>query len=132
MVLTIAKIYDYRLNLARARELVVTFGAGLLGRTLFYEISKFGGPPGWLVAAAVAVGTTAALGYAAAVWFEQGTRLPQERVREISSVVSQSIVERLKDLGRSRPSRRSLREHIEEALRRTPMPARDEDIVLEE
>lgn len=132
MVLTIAKIYDYRLDLRRARELIATFGAGLLGRTLFYELSKFGGPPGWLVAAAVAVGTTAALGYAAAVWFEQGTRLSRQRIREISQTVGRSIVERLKDLGRRRPDRRSLRDRIEAALRETPTPAPGRNLVLED
>jgi small GTP-binding protein len=122
MVLSIARIYAYRITLARARELVVTFGAALLGRTLFYELSKFGGPPGWLVAAGVAVGTTTALGYASAVWFERGARLPSEAVGKIAKVMAESVVDRLKDLGRRRPGRATLKERVDEALKDLPEP----------
>jgi small GTP-binding protein len=124
MVLSIARIYAYRITLVRARELVVTFGAAILGRTLFYELSKFGGPPGWLVAAGVAVGTTAALGYASAVWFERGARLPSQAVGRIAKVMAQSVVDRLKDLGRRRPKRATLKERVDEALKDLPEPER--------
>jgi small GTP-binding protein len=122
MVLSISRIYNYRLTLARARELVITLGAAVLGRSLFYELSKFGGPPGWLVAAAVAVGTTASLGYATAVWFERGLKLPRQRLSEISRVVSRALIERLKDVGRRRPDRKTLRARIDESLRAVPSP----------
>lgn len=122
MVLSIARIYQFRITPARARELLVTFGAGLLGRTLFYELSKFGGPPGWLVAAAVAVGTTAGLGYSAAVWFDRGTKLSGQRIRQIARAFSETVVERLKDLGRRRPGRKTLRQRIDEALSDVPPP----------
>jgi GTP-binding protein Era len=122
MVLSIARIYQFQITGARARELIVTFGAGLLGRTLFYELSKLGGPPGWLVAAAVAVGTTAGLGYAAAVWFDRGTKLSGQRVRQIARAFSETVVERLKDLGRRRPGRKTLKQRIDEALTELPVP----------
>lgn len=122
MVLSIARIYTYRITLVRARELVVTFGAALLGRTLFYELSKFGGPPGWLVAAGVAVGTTTALGYASAVWFERGARLPSQAVGKIAKAMAESVVDRLKDLGRRRPKRTTLKERVDEALKDLPEP----------
>ena len=122
MVLSIARIYTYKITLARARELVVTFGAAVLGRTLFYELSKLGGPPGWLVAAGVSVGTTAAIGYASAVWFERGARLPTEAIRRIAQVTAQSMIDRLKDLGRRRPKRATLHERVTEALQDLPMP----------
>ncbi|MGH2625428.1 MAG: GTPase, partial [Anaerolineales bacterium] len=57
MVLGVARIYSYRISPARVRELLATFGLGLLGRAVFYEIAKLGGPPGWLVASGVAAGT---------------------------------------------------------------------------
>ncbi|MGA9533580.1 MAG: GTPase [Anaerolineales bacterium] len=123
MVLSIARIYNYRLTPARARELVVTLGAAVLGRSLFYELSKFGGPPGWLVAAAVAVGMTASLGYATAVWFERGLKLPRQRLSEISRAVSQALIERLKDVGRRRPDRKTLRARIDESLETVPSPS---------
>ena len=74
LVLGIARIYGQRITLARARELVVTFGLGFLGRTLFQELSKLGGPPGWVLSAAIASSTTVVMGRAAAVWFERGER----------------------------------------------------------
>ncbi|HEX9798145.1 MAG TPA: GTPase [Anaerolineales bacterium] len=126
MVLTIARIYQYKLTLGRARELLLTFGAGLLGRTLFYELSKFGGPPGWLVAAAVAVGTTTGLGYGVAVWFDRGVKLSRERMAQIGRAFSQTVMDRLRDFGRRRPGRRTLRQRIDEALAETPPPDTDQ------
>ncbi len=125
MVISIARIYTYRIDLARARELVATFGAAVLGRTLFYELTKFGGPPGWLVAAGVAVGTTAALGYASAVWFERGARLSPEDIRRIARATGESVVDRLKDLGRRRPKRVTLKERVDRALQDLPQPEGD-------
>jgi len=75
LVLSIARIYQYQMTVKRARELVVTFGLGFLGRTLFQELSKLGGPPGWALAAAIASSTTVVMGYAAILWFERGERL---------------------------------------------------------
>lgn len=122
MVISIARIYTYKITLARARELVVTFGAAVLGRTLFYELSKLGGPPGWLVAAGVAVGTTAAIGYASAVWFERGARLSPEDIRKIARASADTMVDRLKDLGRRRPKRVTLKERVDQALQDLPDP----------
>lgn len=116
MVLSIARIYTFKLTLARARELLVTFGAGLLGRTLFYELSKLSGPPGWLIAAAVAAGTTAALGYAAAVWFDGGTKITGEALGRIGKAISQTVVDRLRDVGRKKPDRQSLQQRIKAIL----------------
>lgn len=120
MVLSLARIHDFRINLARAKELLLTFGAAVLGRTLFYELSKLSGPPGWLVAAAVAAGTTAAVGYASTVWFERGAKLPDDSMKRISRAVAGSVVDRLRDLGRRKPDRKSLRARVEEALEELP------------
>src|SRR5262245_20499314 len=81
LVLGIARIYRQRLSLARARELIVTFGLGLLGRTLFQELSKLGGPPGWLLSAAIASSTTLVMGRAAALWFERGEKMTASTLR---------------------------------------------------
>ena len=116
MVLSIARIYKQKMTLARARELILTFGLGFLGRTLFYELSKLGGPPGWLVSAAVAAGTTAAIGYAVMIWFERGIKLSNESVKRISGIVGEVIVERLRALGGRRPSRVKLQDRVRQAL----------------
>jgi GTP-binding protein Era len=117
MVLSIARIYAYRITAARARELIATFGLGIVGRTVFYELSKFGGPPAWLVAAAVAGGTTIAMGSAAAAWFDRGERLSGEAMGSIARTVTQGIVGRLLPLGKRKPKRITLREQVDEALK---------------
>lgn len=116
MALSIARIYKQRITLARARELILTFGLGLLGRTLFYELSKLSGPPGWLVAAAVAAGTTVAIGYAVTVWFERGIKLSSENIKRISGVVGELLIDRLRSFGGRRPSRGTLQERVRKAL----------------
>lgn len=128
MVLSLARIHDFRLSLARVRELLLTFGAGVLGRTLFYELSKLSGPPGWLIGAAVAAGTTAAVGYASTVWFEQGARLEADAMKRISRAIAGSVVDRLRDLGRRKPDRKSLRARVEEALEDLPEIDREAEV----
>lgn len=116
MVIGLARIYDQRMTLARARELIAAFGLGLLGRTLFYELSKLSGPPGWLVAAAVAAGTTAAIGFAVATWFESGSVITSNQLRGISRAVGDALVERLKGLGRRKPKKGDLKDRVSEIL----------------
>ena len=116
LVLTIARIYVYRITLSRARELIATFGIAMLGRTLFYELSKLGGPPGWILAAAVSAGTTTALGYGAAIWFERGERLSRKALENISRAVTSTVIDRLKTLGKRRPKKGTLRQKIQESL----------------
>lgn len=120
MVLSIARIYAYRITLRRAKELIASLGMGVLGRTLFYEISKLGGPPGWLVAAGVAASTTVAMGYAAAIWFEQGERLSRQALGRISRAVSEMLVERLRNIGRKKPAKGDLQERLRQALEDLP------------
>ncbi len=116
MVLGIARIFAYRITIARARELIAALGLGALGRMLFYELSKFGGPPGWLLSAGVAAGTTAGMGYAAAAWFERGEKLSRDAVKRIARIISKDLVERLRHIGRKRPKRESLRERMYDVL----------------
>lgn len=116
LVLGIARIYNYPLTRQRAQELLGVFGVGMLGRTLFYELAKLGGPPAWAVAAGVAGATTAALGYAAARWFESGERVSAANIQAIARSITQVLIERLKGLGKKRPSRATLSEEIRQAL----------------
>lgn len=116
LVLGIARLYNYPLTAQRARELLGVFGVGVMGRSLFYQLMKVGGPPGWLVAAAVAGGTTVVLGYAAAIWFERGERLSSAAQQEMVQRVAAVLTERLKGLGRKRPSRTTLEEEVRQAL----------------
>ena len=105
MVLGIARVYNYKINLQRARELVVTFGIAFLGRLIFQELSKFGGIPGWILSAAIAASTTVVMGYAAAEWFDKGHKLSKETLKEMTRKVTAQLVESLKSLGKRKPSR---------------------------
>ena len=119
MVLGIARIYNYRITLQRARELVVTFGLGFLARTLFAELSKLGGIPGWVLAAAVAAATTVGMGYAAAMWFERGEKVSDETLKTLTKTLTSYFLESLKGLGKRKPSRANLQERIQDALKQS-------------
>jgi small GTP-binding protein len=122
MVLAIARIYAYKITLERARELMATFGVAVIGRTLFHELTKLGGPPGWILAAGVAAGTTAALGYASAAWFDKGDKLSRESLAKISQTVTQEIIDRFKGLGRRKPEQKDLQTRIRHTIREMPGP----------
>jgi small GTP-binding protein len=123
LVLGLARIYAYRLTPARGRELLVTFGVGLLARNMFYELMRLGGPPGWLVAAAVAAGTTTALGYGAQAWFESGEKLSRQTLEALSRRVGARVAGDLSGLGRRKPKRIVIEERVERALEGEGDPA---------
>ena len=116
MVLGIARVYAFKMNLARARELIATLGIGALGRLAFYEVSKLGGPPAWLLSAGIAAGTTATLGYAAVVWFETGRSLTREEIRDLMRANTRRLIERLRTMGRRKPRKADLTEELDQAL----------------
>jgi GTPase len=116
LVLGIARIYRYKITLWRAKELIATFGLGFLGRTLFQELSRLSGPPGWALAAAVASSTTMVMGQAAALWFERGERLTSETLRALTGRLTDRLLEAFRALGSRRPSRRRLAEQAARAL----------------
>ncbi len=121
MILGIARVYNYEMNLRRWREVMSALGMGFIGRTLFYEIIKFGGPPAWVISASVAAGTTVALGYAAILWFERGEKLSKEAAKKVSKIVADYVKESLKGLGKKKPGRKKLSERIREALEKSPL-----------
>jgi hypothetical protein len=77
---------------------------------------RLGGPPGWLVAAAVAAGTTTALGYGAQAWFERGERLSRERLASLSRQVGERVARDLTSLGSRRPGRITIEQRVEKTL----------------
>jgi GTPase len=116
MVLSLARIHNYKITLKRARELIATFGIGLLGRTLFQQLSKLGGIPGWLLSSAIATSTTVAMGYAASVWFEKGERISQEALNNLTKNLTKELVGKLKGLFKRKPSKKRLKQALEESL----------------
>ena len=121
MVVSIARIYNYKITPRRASELVATFGLGFLGRTLFQELSKLGGLPGWLLSAAIAASTTVVMGYAAVRWFEKGEKLSNEALKKLTQVMTTYLLETLKSLGKRKPGQKGLRERITQALESSPL-----------
>jgi small GTP-binding protein len=121
MVVSLARIYNYKITPKRATELVATFGLGFLGRTLFQELSKLGGLPGWLLSAAIASSTTVVMGYAAVRWFEKGERLSSEALKKLTQGMTTSLLGTLKNLGKHKPGQKELQESIAQALESSPL-----------
>lgn len=128
LILGIARIYNYKITPERAKELTVTFGLGFLGRTLFQELSKLGGPPGWLLSAAIASSTTVVMGYAAIVWFERGEKLTGESMKKITQQLTDYFIETLRNLGKKKPDKKSLQETIAQSLENSPLAASRETL----
>ena len=112
MVLTIARIYQYKITAKRARELIGTFGLGMLGKLLFQQLSKFAAVPGWILSSAIATSMTIAMGYAAIEWFEKGERISNEKVHQLSRELSQSLVLRLREIFKRKPSKKQLKKVV--------------------
>lgn len=116
MVMTIARIYQYKITPERAKELLATFGAGFLGKMLFTQLSKLGGVPGWLLSSAVAASITAAMGYASIEWFSKGERVTKEKLQEISQKMAALILARLKTTFKRKPSKQALEFELQKLL----------------
>lgn len=123
MVLSISRIYGFRITAARARELIVTFGVAMIARTVFQELSKLGGVPGWLLSSAIATSTTVAIGYAAMTWFSRGERPTQEALKKQITDISVYLRGALSDLGKRKPSEGTLQQRVTKALAELPQPA---------
>jgi len=121
MVVSMARIYNYQITPRRATELVAAFGLGFLGRTLFQELSKLGGLPGWLLSAAIASSTTVVMGYAAVRWFEKGEKLSSETLEKLTQGLTSSMLDTLKSLGRRKPGQKELQERITQSLESSTM-----------
>jgi small GTP-binding protein len=121
LVVSIARIYNYKITTRRASELAATFGLGFLGRTLFQEFSKLGGLPGWLLSAAIASSTTVVMGYAAVRWFEKGERLSSEALKKLTQELTTTLLDSLKDLGKRKPDQKALQQNITESLENSPL-----------
>jgi GTP-binding protein Era len=121
MVLSIARIYNYKITPQRASELVATFGLGFLGRTIFQEMSKLGGLPGWVLSAAIASSTTVVMGYAGVRWFEKGEKLSSEALKKLTQGMITYLLDTLKGLGNRKPGQKGLRERITQSLENSPL-----------
>jgi small GTP-binding protein len=121
MVVSIARIYNYKITPQRASELVATFGLGFLGRTLFQELSKLGGLPGWLLSAAIASSTTVVMGYAAVRWFDKGQKLSTAALKKLTRAVTTYLLGTLKSLGKRKPGQKGLQQCVAQSLEDLPL-----------
>lgn len=120
LVLSIARIYGFQITFGRAKELIATFGIGFAARTLFHELAKLGGVPGWILSAAIAASTTVAIGYASTVWFAQGERVSPQVLNKLVKDLSVYLRDQLKDLTKKKPDEGTLAQRITQALRDIP------------
>jgi GTP-binding protein Era len=120
LVLSIARIYGYEITVGRAKELLAAFGVAFLARSVFRQLSKMLGVPGWLLSAAVAGAATVGIGYASVLWFERGERPSQEALEKITRDVSVHLRDRLLALRLKRADGATLREQVRAALEDLP------------
>ena len=120
LVLSIARVYGFKITLARAKELLATFGAGILARTVYQQLSKLLGAPGWVLSAAIAAATTVAVGYGAMMWFAYGEKPSRKQLQRLTSEVAQGLRDRLVGLGKKRPKKEKVRGSIVAALKDMP------------
>ncbi len=121
MVISIARIYNYKITPQRASELVATFGLGFLGRTIFQELSRLGGFPGWLLSAAIASSTTVVMGYAAVRWFDKGQKLSADALKKLTQAVTTTLLGTLKSLGKRKPGQKGLQQSVTQSLKNLPL-----------
>jgi small GTP-binding protein len=109
LVLSVARIYNYQITPARAKELLTTFAAGLGARTLFQQlVTKIPGA-GWALGTAIAAATTLAIGYSAIAWFARGEKITTRVTQAYVETITQEIVDALRDVDRSSLSRDGLK-----------------------
>jgi uncharacterized protein (DUF697 family) len=120
MVLTLARIHNQPLNYKRGRELLTGLGAGVLARTAFGELSKFGGVPGWALSASIAAGTTVSIGALVMEMFETGAKPSKAQVDKIASRFGKEVLARLKSFGRKKPTKEGLTQALDGLLETVP------------
>ncbi len=118
MVLKLARVYGLRLSPARAKELVLTLGGAFLGRTLFYQLVDLVPVAGYALGTAVAVATTAALGYAVTAWFAYGERPSEEAMRRLSESLTRALLDSFKRFPSPASLRQGIRTAVADALKR--------------
>jgi uncharacterized protein (DUF697 family) len=120
LVLAIARIYGFDITPARAKELIGAFGVAFAARTLYRELGKFLGAPGWVLSAAVAASATIAMGYGSMVWFERGEKPTEEALQGLMREVGSYLKEQLTSGGKDKPTPKNVRERLQKALEGLP------------
>lgn len=118
MVLRLARVFGFDLSPARAKEVVLTLGSALLGRTLFYQLVNLVPVAGYVLGTAIVTGTTAAIGYSLSTWFAYGEQPSSEAVRRLSERLARALVDAFRGSPDRQALRRSIRSAVDDALGR--------------
>ncbi len=121
MVVGIARVFNITTTFKVATDLVSTFGLGMLARTLFRELSRLGGIPGWLLGAALAASTTIVMGYATVLWFEKGQKLSPAAMKQLTQEFTKYMLDILKGFGKHKPTKDELYARINQSLEESPL-----------
>lgn len=127
LVLTLARIYSQPLDWRRGRELLASLGAGVVARSVFAELSKFGGVPGWVLSSSIAGGTTLSIGILVLRWFETGERPDRKEMGRMATRFGKVIRKRLTQFGRKKPSKESVTQALDELMETESGPPGDTD-----
>lgn len=119
LVLTVARIYGRPMGVGAAGQSLGSIGAGVLARSLFTELAKLGGVPGWVLSASVAASATVAIGYSAIVLNETGQRPKKAQVEQMTRSLQGRFARLLGSLGRRKPKRAQVTQMLDEAF---PLP----------
>lgn len=129
LVITISRIYAQPIGKARALEMLGSLGLGFAGRTIFQELIKLGGPPGWAVSATVGTATTITIGYCAINWFAKGITPTTDSFKAMGATVQKRLMKMNLFKNRKKPSSQKLQndidiplKHLTEDLSNTPLP----------
>lgn len=129
LVITISRIYAQPIGKARALEMLGSLGLGFAGRTIFQELIKLGGPPGWAVSATVGTATTITIGYCAINWFAKGITPTTDSFKAMGATVQKRLMKMNLFKNRKKPTSQKLQndidiplKHLTEDLSNTPLP----------
>lgn len=127
LILTVARIYGYDITPARAKELIAAFGVGFAARTLYHQLTKVLGAPGWVLSSAIAASGTIAMGYASMLWFERGEKPSQEAMQRMMGEIAGHLRDQLTRGGKNRPTQKELQERLASALQDLPQQGLDSE-----
>ena len=116
LVLTVAKIHGKPMGVAQAFQTLGTLGAGILARSIFAELAKLGGVPGWVLSASVAASATAVIGYSAVVFNETGRKPTRAQITHMTRSLQGRFAKLLGSLGRRKPKKAQVTQLLEEAF----------------
>ena len=120
LILTIARIYGYDITPARAKELIAAFGLGFVARTVYRQMIKLLGAPGWILSSAVAASATVANWLRRDVLVRARRAADPRGAAEAHSDITVYLRDQLLRGGKDRPDQKGLAKRVQGALEGLP------------